>query len=736
MSKKPYIEKPEKGEDEPDEVAAKKAWDLHLQRDNSQVLEYFMGQIKSKVQCCKEGCGRVSTTFDPFMFLSVPIPGSNERRMRVSFVPAGVSQRSKTLHITVNKTDPIKKLVEKAAEQMIKAEHVAVDGKPYVLENLIVCDIWNHELYSWLDMDKTVDTIRDTDVTYIYEVIPKSMIKKMEEDQKGNSPTTEDETEILEKLEENHRPHRYRLDPPSQMHINGEGWKSAIEGYIRTPKTQLMKILNSRRGTNSERLKLYQSMDEFVISCLRELDKESNKRARVDDSDDGNEDPENQHDNSQPTPMEHTITADTEITMCSPSEPEVPALVELSESSTAFVSVKRRHDVALLDACATKLRRMIIESIEEKHFKKNNEGGYLVQVHLRRCSSLSGSSSSFTSHSHQHTPIGNPFVVRAPSNMTVYAFREEMAKKLTRSLRLGQPVQQEEGSNFDGNGGQEETQGSDVIPMEGDSDQGDEERVSGAGAGVESLTVSSEALSNVPESALTILRQIPLTGRRKSMYNSKLPAKVFGSLDVNSSHDQESRPTKLASPTDEEELRMLADVVGNLGLVNLDWPADLCERVLDEKEYTFLEELKDPDEEEALAARNSTQRVTTILDCVAKYCQKEQLEETEMWYCNRCKEHVRAWKQYHLYRAPPILIIHLKRFQYTASTHRRDKISTFIDFPLTGLDLSDHVMHWEEGEEPEYDCYAVRCVSSFFRLTMIEVVLFVSFTHTIWCLRI
>ena len=213
------------------------------------------------------------------------------------------------------------------------------------------------------------------------------------------------------------------------------------------------------------------------------------------------------------------------------------------------------------------------------------------------------------------------------------------------------------------------------------------------------------------------------------MYNSKLPAKVFGSLDVNSSHDQESRPTKLASPTDEEELRMLADVVGNLGLVNLDWPADLCERVLDEKEYTFLEELKDPDEEEALAARNSTQRVTTILDCVAKYCQKEQLEETEMWYCNRCKEHVRAWKQYHLYRAPPILIIHLKRFQYTASTHRRDKISTFIDFPLTGLDLSDHVMHWEEGEEPEYDCYAVRCVPSFFWLTMIDIILFVSFTH-------
>jgi hypothetical protein len=85
----------------------------------------------------------------------------------------------------------------------------------------------------------------------------------------------------------------------------------------------------------------------------------------------------------------------------------------------------------------------------------------------------------------------------------------------------------------------------------------------------------------------------------------------------------------------------------------------------------------------------------------------EQLEETEMWYCNRCKKHVQAWKQFHLFRAPPILIIHLKRFQYSASTHRRDKIGAFIDFPLEGLDLTNQAMHWVGDEKPIYDCYAV-----------------------------
>jgi hypothetical protein len=52
-------------------------------------------------------------------------------------------------------------------------------------------------------------------------------------------------------------------------------------------------------------------------------------------------------------------------------------------------------------------------------------------------------------------------------------------------------------------------------------------------------------------------------------------------------------------------------------------------------------------------------------------------------------------------------VIHLKRFHYSATTHRRDKIDTLIDFPLNDLDLREVVTQWKEGEEPIYDCYAV-----------------------------
>jgi len=100
-------------------------------------------------------------------------------------------------------------------------------------------------------------------------------------------------------------------------------------------------------------------------------------------------------------------------------------------------------------------------------------------------------------------------------------------------------------------------------------------------------------------------------------------------------------------------------------------------------------------------------RNVSLMDCITKYGEMEQLGENDMWYCNRCKEHVQAWKKIHLYRAPPILFIHLKRFHFSSTTHRRHKLDTHIDFPLNDLDLQELVAVCDKGKEPIYDLYAV-----------------------------
>ena len=48
------------------------AWDNHLLRNQSVIVDLFHGQLKSQVRC-KE-CGHVSVRFDPFNYLSLPLP--------------------------------------------------------------------------------------------------------------------------------------------------------------------------------------------------------------------------------------------------------------------------------------------------------------------------------------------------------------------------------------------------------------------------------------------------------------------------------------------------------------------------------------------------------------------------------------------------------------------------------------------------------------------------------------
>ena len=101
------------------------------------------------------------------------------------------------------------------------------------------------------------------------------------------------------------------------------------------------------------------------------------------------------------------------------------------------------------------------------------------------------------------------------------------------------------------------------------------------------------------------------------------------------------------------------------------------------------------------------QASVSILDCIKKFCEREQLGETERWKCTKCKEHVCAWKTLQISRSPEYLFIHLKRFNYAAESQRGDKNHDFVRCPLKGLNLTDQVLHSEKGKEPIYDCYAV-----------------------------
>jgi ubiquitin carboxyl-terminal hydrolase 4/11/15 len=47
-------------------------------------VDLFQGQYKSVITC--PDCKRVSTTFDPFMYLSLPIPAKHTRCLVLHFI--------------------------------------------------------------------------------------------------------------------------------------------------------------------------------------------------------------------------------------------------------------------------------------------------------------------------------------------------------------------------------------------------------------------------------------------------------------------------------------------------------------------------------------------------------------------------------------------------------------------------------------------------------------------------
>ncbi|KAJ3781622.1 ubiquitin carboxyl-terminal hydrolase 4 [Lentinula aff. detonsa] len=76
-----------------------------------------------------------------------------------------------------------------------------------------------------------------------------------------------------------------------------------------------------------------------------------------------------------------------------------------------------------------------------------------------------------------------------------------------------------------------------------------------------------------------------------------------------------------------------------------------------------------------------------LQNCLKAFFNVEVMEGDDAWDCPRCKTKRRATKTLSLARLPPVLVIHLKRFE--ANGRFSDKIDTFVDFPVKGLDLTE-----------------------------------------------
>lgn len=97
----------------------------------------------------------------------------------------------------------------------------------------------------------------------------------------------------------------------------------------------------------------------------------------------------------------------------------------------------------------------------------------------------------------------------------------------------------------------------------------------------------------------------------------------------------------------------------------------------------------------------------TLSDCLRSFTDLEELDETELYMCHKCKKRQKSTKKFWIQKLPKVLCLHLKRFHWTAFL--RNKVDTYVEFPMCGLDMKSYLLE-PENSLPErclYDLAAV-----------------------------
>ncbi|KAM9391699.1 ubiquitin carboxyl-terminal hydrolase 43 [Pholidichthys leucotaenia] len=138
------------------------------------------------------------------------------------------------------------------------------------------------------------------------------------------------------------------------------------------------------------------------------------------------------------------------------------------------------------------------------------------------------------------------------------------------------------------------------------------------------------------------------------------------------------------------------------------------------------EVVKDADSVRNQQQQHVQQYSCTLDECFQLYTKEEQLAPDDAWKCPHCKQLQQGMVKMSLWTLPDILILHLKRFRQVGE--RRNKLTTFVHFPLAGLDMTPHMVNrnhhdahqpplqqgWKQSRHPDfasldflYDLYAV-----------------------------
>ncbi|KAJ3596831.1 hypothetical protein NHX12_003231 [Muraenolepis orangiensis] len=113
-----------------------------------------------------------------------------------------------------------------------------------------------------------------------------------------------------------------------------------------------------------------------------------------------------------------------------------------------------------------------------------------------------------------------------------------------------------------------------------------------------------------------------------------------------------------------------------------------------------------------LICGTESRKFDPFLDCLRSFTDLEELDDAELYMCHKCIKRQKSTKKFWIQKLPKVLCLHLKRFHWTAFL--RNKVDTYVEFPLQGLDMRDfllevHLNHKVgSGHYTAYGCHEGR----------------------------
>ncbi|KAL1556425.1 ubiquitinyl hydrolase 1 [Salvia divinorum] len=158
VKQKPYIEAKDY-DGQPDDIVADEFWKYHKARNDSVIVDICQGQYKSTLVC--PVCDKISITFDPFMYLSLPLPSIATRSMTVTMLYGNGSSLPMPFTVNVLKQGNCKDLIQA----------LGIACSLHNDEYLLLAEVYENRIYRYVESPSDpLATIKDDEHIVAYRL--------------------------------------------------------------------------------------------------------------------------------------------------------------------------------------------------------------------------------------------------------------------------------------------------------------------------------------------------------------------------------------------------------------------------------------------------------------------------------------------------------------------------------------------------------------------------------------